>query len=138
MDLTFQVPMQDCFYNIRLNFHHQSHSQMGIVFTLALSLHSFWNHFSTLLPVVYWAPPNLGSSSFSIISVCLFILFMGGILKACLSQGSGLLFLSPGDYVLSELSTMTRPSWVALYSMAHSFIELDKAVSHVISLVSFL
>ena len=30
------------------------------------------------------------------------------------------------------------PSWVALQGMAHSFIESDKAVVHVISLVSFL
>ena len=41
------------------------------------------------------------------------------------------------DHVLSELSTMTRPSWVALQGMAHSFIELDKAVIHVISLLVF-
>ena len=33
---------------------------------------------------------------------------------------------------------MTHPAWVALHGMAHSFIELDKAVVHVISLVSFL
>ena len=33
---------------------------------------------------------------------------------------------------------MTRLSWVALLDMAHSFIELDKAVVHVIRLVSFL
>ena len=33
---------------------------------------------------------------------------------------------------------MTRPAWVALHGMAHGFIELDKAVVHVISLVSFL
>ena len=33
---------------------------------------------------------------------------------------------------------MTRLSWVTLHSIAHSFIELDKAVIHVISLVSFL
>ena len=33
---------------------------------------------------------------------------------------------------------MTRLSWVALHGVAHSFIELDKAVVHVISLVSFL
>ena len=38
----------------------------------------------------------------------------------------------------SELSTMTHPSWVALHGMAHSFIELDKATVHVISLISFL
>ena len=42
------------------------------------------------------------------------------------------------DHVLSELTTMTRLSWVALPGMAHSFIELDKAVDHVISLVGFL
>ena len=29
---------------------------------------------------------------------------------------------------------MTHPSWVALHGMAHSFIELDKAVIHVIRL----
>ena len=38
----------------------------------------------------------------------------------------------------AELSTMTRLSWVALHGMAHSFIELDEAVVHVINLISFL
>ena len=33
---------------------------------------------------------------------------------------------------------MTCPSWVALHGMAYSFTELDKAVIHVIGLVSFL
>ena len=42
------------------------------------------------------------------------------------------------DHILSELSTVIRPSWVTLQGMAHSFIELDKAVVHVISLNSFL
>ena len=37
---------------------------------------------------------------------------------------SGLPFPSPVNHVLSELSTMTHPSWVALHGMAHSFIEL--------------
>ena len=41
------------------------------------------------------------------------------------------------DHVLSELSTMTRLSLVAAHGMAHSFIELDKALIHVIILVSF-
>ena len=39
---------------------------------------------------------------------------------------------------LSELSTMAHPSRVALQGMAHSFVELDEAVIHVISLVSLL
>ena len=38
----------------------------------------------------------------------------------------------------SKLSTMTHLSWMALHGMTDSFIELDKAVVHVISLFSFL
>ena len=45
---------------------------------------------------------------------------------------------SPVYQVLPELSAVTHSSWVALQGMTHSFIELDKAVVHVISLVSFL
>ena len=45
--------------------------------------------------------------------------------------------LSPVKHILSELSTMTHPSWVALHGMAHSFTELDKTVVHVIRLFSF-
>jgi len=36
-------------------------------------------------------------------------------------------FPSPVDHILSDLSTMTRPSWVAPRAWL-SFIELDKAV----------
>ena len=51
---------------------------------------------------------------------------------------SGFPFLSWVDHILSELSTVTHPTWVALHGMTHSFIDLDKAVIHVISLISFL
>ena len=34
-------------YSIRLYFHYQSHPQLGVVFALAPSLHSFWSYFST-------------------------------------------------------------------------------------------
>ena len=47
MDLTFQVPMQYALYSIGPCFYHQSHPQLGIVFALAPSLHSFWSYFST-------------------------------------------------------------------------------------------
>ena len=78
---------------------------------------------------------DLGSSSFSVIYFCLFILFM-----AFLSQEywSGLPFPSPVDHILSELSTMTYPSWVALHGMALCFTELEKILIYVISLISFL
>ena len=42
------------------------------------------------------------------------------------------------DHILAELSTRIRPSWVVLHGMAHSFIELNKAVVHVISLISLV
>ena len=47
MDLTFQLPVQYCSYSIGPCFYHQSHPQLGIVFALAPSLHSFWSYFST-------------------------------------------------------------------------------------------
>ena len=47
MDLTFRVPM--LFTASGFYFPHQSHTQLGVVFTLALSLCSFWSYFSTLL-----------------------------------------------------------------------------------------
>ena len=59
-----------------------------------------------------------------------------GVLKAKTLKWFAIPFSS--GHVLSELSTMTRSSWVALHGMAHSFTELDKAMVHVISLVNFL
>ena len=79
--------------------------------------------------VAYWAPTDLGSSSFSVLSFCLFILFMGFSRQEYLS---GLPMPSPEDHILSELSTMIRPLWVALQGMAQSFIGLNKTVVHVI------
>ena len=78
------------------------------LFFLELFLH--WS------PVAYWAPTNLGSSSYSILSFCLFILFMGFSRQ---EYWSGLPFPSPVDPTLSDLSTMTRPSWVAQHGMAY-------------------
>ena len=135
MDLTFQVPMQYCFYNIRLYFHHPFISTTGCCFLFDSVSSFFLELFLHWSPVAYWAPTNLGSSSFRVISFRLFILFMGLSKK---EYWSGLPFPSPVDHVFSELSTMTHLSWVALHGMAHSFNELDKAMVHVISLISFL
>ena len=85
-------------------------------FFLELFLH--WS------PVAYWAPTDLGSSSFSILSFCLLIWFMGFSRQ---EYWSALPFPSPVDHILSDLSTMTRPSWVAPWT-GLSFLELDKAV----------
>ena len=68
----------------------------------------------------------------------LFVFFMLFIVFSRQEYCNSLPFPSLVDHILSELSTMTQLSWVTLHSMAYSFIELDKAVVHVISLVSFL
>ena len=60
-----------------------------------------------------------------------FLLFMVFSRQEC---WSGLPFPSPVDHILSEIFTTTYLSWVVLHSMDLSFIELDKAVVHVIRL----
>ena len=39
-------------------------------------------------------------------------------------------FPPPVDHILSELSAMVCPSWVALHDMAHSFLELHKPLHY--------
>ena len=133
MDLTFQVPMQ--YYSLQHQTLSPGISTMGCCFHLGSAFSFFLELFLHSSPATYWAPTDLGSSSFCVISFSLFILFMGFSRQ---EYWRGLPFLSPVDYVLSELSTKTRLSWVALHGMAHSFTELDKTVMHMISLVSFL
>ena len=58
---------------------------------------------------------------------CLIILFMRFSQK---EYWSCLPFRLPRGHVLSELFTMTRPPWMPLHSMAHSFIELCKLLRH--------
>ena len=135
VDLTFQVPMQYCSLQHRILIPSLVTSTttcffcFGAIFSFFLELFLHWS------PVAYWAPTNLGSSSFTVLSFCLFLLFMGFSKQ---EYQSGLPFPSPVGHILSVFSTMTRPSWVALHGMAHSFLALDKAVVHVIRLVSVL
>ena len=135
MDLTFQVPMQYCSLQhwtllpLPVTSTAGSCFCFGSVSSFFLELFLYWSS------LAYWAPTNPGSSFFSVLSFYLFILFMGFSRQ---EYWSGFPFPSPVDHVLSELSTMTCPSWVALHGMAHSFVELDKVVVHVISLISFM
>ena len=95
-------------------------------FFLELFLHWFL--------VVYWAPTNLGSSSFSILSFCLFILFMEFSGKNTEVVCHSLLQWTP--------FCQTSPPWPAHLGWLHmaclSFIELDKALVHVIRLARCL
>ena len=135
MDLTFQVPIQYCSLQHWTLLPSPVTSTTGHCFCFDSISLFFLELFLYWSPVAYWAPTDLGSSSFGAIYFCLFILFMGFSRQ---EYWSGLPFPSPVDHVLSEVSTMTHPSWVALHNIAHSFIDLDKAVVHVVSLISFL
>ena len=123
MDLTFQVRMQYC----SLQHWTLLLSPVSSTAECCLCFDSISSFFLELFlhwsPVAIWAPTHLGSSSFSILSFCLFILFMGFSRQ---EYWSSLPFPSPVDHILSDLSTMTRPSWVAPRAWL-SFIELDKA-----------
>ena len=77
MDLTFQVPMQYCSLQHRTLLLSPVTSTTGCCFCFAPSLHSFWSLFLHWSPVACWAPTDLWSSSFSVLSFCLFLLFMG-------------------------------------------------------------
>ena len=77
--------------------------------------------------VAYWTLSDLGGSSSSVISFCFFILFMRFLRQ---KYWSDLPVPPPVDHDLSELFTMTCPSWVALHGMAHSFIEFYKPLHH--------
>ena len=126
MDVTFQVPMQYCSLQQQTLLPSPVTSTTGCCFCFGSISSFFLELFLHWSPVAYWAPTDLGISSFRVLSFCLFILFMGFSRQ---EYWSGLPFPSPVDQILSEISTMTCPSWVALHGMAHNFIKLDKVWS---------
>ena len=127
MVLTFHVPMQYWSLQHWTLLLSLVTSTTGYCFCFGYIPSFFLELFLHWSLVTYWAPTDLGSSSFSVLSFCLFMLFMGFSRQ---EYWSGLPLPSPVDHILSELFTMTHQSWVALPGMAHSFIVLDKAVVH--------
>ena len=110
MDLTFQVHMQHCSLQPSELASITSHIHNWVLCLLWLHPFILPGVISPLISYsvlgTYWP----GSSSFSVLSFCLFIQFMGFSRQ---QYWSGLPFPSPVDHVLSELSTMTHLSWVA-------------------------
>ena len=77
------------------------------------------------------APTDLGSSSLSVLSFCLFILFMGFSRQEVLCHS--LLQRTTQSFVRILYHDPPSPAW-----HGYSFTELHKAVSHVTILASFL
>ena len=80
-----------------------------------------WTRMSIHAPTSpFWTLSNLGGSSSSVISVCLFILFMGFLQQECWRESP---FPPPVEQILSEPVTVTALSQVVLCNTAHRFIE---------------
>ena len=80
MDLTFQVPMQYCSLQHRMLLLSPVTSTTGYCFSFGSNPSFFLELFLQWSPVAYWAPNDLGSSYFGILSFCLCIVH--GFLKA--------------------------------------------------------
>ena len=65
-DLTLQVPMQYCFLQCWSLFPSPITSTTGCCFSFSVSSF-FWGLFLHWSPVAYWAPTDLGRSSFSVL-----------------------------------------------------------------------
>ena len=133
MDLTFQVSMQYC------SLQHQTTSITCHIHNLVLFL--LWLHLFILCGVT---SPLFSSSILGTYQPGEFLFQCLIFLPFHTVHGARILkwfpFPPPMDQILSELSMMTYLSvlYGPTYGMAHSFIELDKAVVHEISLISFL
>ena len=118
-------------YSIRRYFHHQSHPQLSIISALTQSLSGAISNcpllFPTTIPDTFRHGAGEWGSYSGIISLFLFILSMEFSRQ---EYWSGWPFPPPVDHILSELFTKTHPSWVALHSKTHSFIELCKPLHH--------
>ena len=122
-------------YSIRVCFHPQSHPQLGIVFALAPSLHSFWRSFSTFFQLYIGHLLIWGVH----LSVHLFAF-------SCCSWGSQGKNTEVFCHSLLQWTTFCQNSppwpvclgWPYITWLIVSFLELDNAVVHVISLISFL
>ena len=132
MDLTFQVPTQCCSLQHQTWLTPPVTSTTGCCFCFGCESSFFLEVFLHSSPVAYWAPADFGSS-------CpIFLPFhtVHGVLKVKILKWFVILFSSGPRFVRTfhhDPSVLAGPHGTAL-----SFIELDKAVVHVIRLVSFL
>ena len=136
MDLTFHVPMQYCSLQHWTLLLSSVTSTTGCCFCFG-SVSSFvLELFLHQSLVAYWALTDLGCSSFSVLSFCLFILFMGLVLKARIRKWFAIPFFSWTTFCQNSPPRPIHLRWP--YMAWLSFTELEKAVVHVTRLASFL
>ena len=128
---SFQIPMQFVLFSIRLYFHRQSHTQL-VLFSLWLRLFIVYGIICPLFSSSILGTYQPGEFIFQC-HIFLPFYAVHGVLKARILKWFAIPF-SGGPCFVRTL----HYGQVALHGMAHSFIELDKAVVHVIRLFSFL
>ena len=112
MDLTFQVPMQYCSLCHWILLLSPVASTTGYCFCFGSIASFFLKLFLHLSPVGYWAHTDLGSSAFSILSFCHFILFMGFPRQ---EYWSGLPFPPSVNHILSDLASLSFTIDIDIY-----------------------
>ena len=92
-------------------FYHQTHLYL---FHFGSASSFLLEQFLWSSPVAYWASTDLGSSSFSVIYFCLFILFVGFSRQ---ESWGGLLFPSPLDHVwyVFDAFELYIPWWLTIF-----------------------
>ena len=114
MDLTFQVPMQYCSLQHQTFLLSPVTSTTRCCFCFASVSSFFLELFLHLSLVAYWVPTNLGSWSFSALSFCLFILFMGFSRQEYWKWGDGIpveLFQILKDDAVKVLHSICQQMW---------------------------
>ena len=134
IDLTFQVPMQYCSLQHRTLLLLPVPSTTGCCFCFGTVSSFFLELFLHWSPVAYWAPTDLGSASFSVTSFAFSYCSRD-------SQGNNTevvchSLLQWATFCQNSLPCPVHLGWP--YMAWLSFIELDKAVVHLIRLASCL
>ena len=135
MDLTFKVPMQYCSLQHWTLTSTTIHIHNWVLFSLCLYLFIFSGVISPLFSSSILGTYQPGEFIFRC-HIFLPLHTAHRVLKASILKWFAIPF-SSGPHFVRALHH-DPSSWVALHSMAHSFTELDNAMIHVISLVSFL
>ena len=120
MDLTFQVPMQWCSWQHRTSLPSPVTPTTGCRFCFGSIPSFFLGLFLHWSPIAYWAPTDLGSSSFSILSFLPFHT-VHGVLKARILKSFAIPFSSgPHSVILlhHDLSILGGLMWRGLVSLS--------------------
>ena len=128
-DVTFQEPMQYRSLQHWTFFYLKSHPQLGIVFTLAPSLHFFWSYFlliSSSILSTYW-PGEF------IFQCPIFLLFhtVHGVLKARILKWFAISFSSGPHFVRTlhhDPSVLGGPTWHGSYLRYHKYIHIYRSI----------